>query len=50
MIPRNLRSGQRLKVYFCMLAPREMPHPMRKRAEVPMIQTYVQTVPKPGSG
>ena len=41
MIPRNLRSGHRLKVYFCKLAPREMPPPeqeQRRRSDEPDVR------------
>ena len=41
MRPRNLRSGQRLNLYFCMLAPREMPHgkqEQRSRSDEPNIR------------
>ena len=42
--------AQRLKVYFCKLAPREMLHPNTNSAAAPMSQTFVQAGENPGSG
>ena len=49
MTPRNLRSGQRLNVYFCMLEPREIVQPTKNSAALPISQKYLPPPEMPGS-